>query len=70
MSPVAFRKLTHLKKSAFGGLTLIRDAPAPAHVTPVKGLYFVGAQSESKGGVAGVLMGAKRAFDQIRELRT
>ena len=70
MSPVAFRKLTHLKKSAFGGLTLIRDAPAPAHVTPVKGLYFIGAQSESKGGVAGVLMGAKRAFDQIRELRT
>jgi hypothetical protein len=34
----------------------------------VKGLYFVGAQSESRGVVAGVLMGAKRAFDQIKEL--
>jgi len=67
MTPVDFRKITHLKKSAFGGLAPIMGVKNPPHVTPVAGLYFVGAQSESKGGVAGVMMGAKKAFDEMKK---
>ena len=67
MTPVEFRKITHLKKSAFGGNAPLMGVKNPPHVTPVSGLYFVGAQSESMGGVAGVMMGAKKAFDEMKK---
>ena len=65
MTPVEYRKMMHLKKCSFGGNAPIIGVPNPPHVTPVDGLYFVGAQSESMGGVAGVMMGAKKAFDEM-----
>jgi phytoene dehydrogenase-like protein len=37
----------------------------PAHRTPGDGLWFVGAQSESGGGVAGVMIGARNVANQI-----
>jgi phytoene dehydrogenase-like protein len=58
MTPVEYRKFTHLKKSAFGGVVPIVGVKNPPHKTPVAGLYFVGQQSENAGGVAAVLMGA------------
>ena len=67
MTPVEFRKITHLKKSAFGGNAPFMNVKNPPHVTPVAGLYFVGAQSESMGGVAGVMKGAKKAFDEMKK---
>ena len=39
--------------------------PNPAHQTPVQGLWFVGAQSESGGGVAGVMLGARKVARRI-----
>lgn len=65
MTPVEYRKMMHLKKCSFGGNAPIMGVPNPPHVTPVDSLYFVGAQSESMGGVAGVMMGAKKAFDEM-----
>lgn len=67
MTPVEYRKMTHLKKCAFGGNAPIMGVRNPPHVTPVTGLYFVGAQSESMGGVAGVMMGAKKAFEEMKK---
>jgi phytoene dehydrogenase-like protein len=37
----------------------------PSHKTPVDGLWFIGAQSESGGGVVNVMTGAKKAVRQI-----
>lgn len=67
MTPVEYRKLTHLKKSSFGGVIPLMGVKNPPHITPVEGLYFVGAQSESAGGVATVMMGAKNAFREIKK---
>jgi phytoene dehydrogenase-like protein len=39
----------------------------PAHRTPIEGLWFIGAQSESGGGVAGAMIGARNVAKRILE---
>ena len=65
MTALEYRSLAHLHKSAFGGVTPILNQPNPAHVTPIKNLYFVGQQSENLGGVAAVMAGAKQTVKAI-----
>jgi phytoene dehydrogenase-like protein len=60
-SPDDFRKRTHLDQFAFGGIVPLQGAWKVPHQTPVKGLWFVGAQSESGGGVSAVLIAAYTA---------
>ena len=57
-----YRRLTHMKKSSFGGAVPIWKQRNPPHLTPVKDLFFVGAQSENGGGVPIVLLGAVDAY--------
>jgi len=59
VTPIDFRRLTHLHKSAFGGLVPLWGVKNPPHKTPVKNLYFVGQQSENMGGVGAVMLGAE-----------
>ena len=47
-----YRKLTHLDHVSFGGLVPHIDKKKISHETPVKNLVFIGAQSESGGGVS------------------
>ena len=65
LTPVEFKKRTHLAHHAFGGIAPVMGVANPAHRTPVEGLWFVGAQSESGGGVAGVMIGARNVANQI-----
>lgn len=65
LSPVEFRKLTHLDHHAFGGLAPVMNAWKIPHKTPVEGLWFIGAQSESGGGIGSVLPGAYRTAKRI-----
>lgn len=67
MTPVEYRRLAHLKKSGFGGLVPRLGVKYPPHKTCIRGLYFVGAQSENAGGVAAVMMGAVRNFKNIEK---
>jgi phytoene dehydrogenase-like protein len=67
LTPEDFQKRTHLARHAFGGIAPVMGIPNPAHRTPVKGLWFVGAQSESGGGVAGVMIGARKVVMHILE---
>lgn len=53
-----FRRLTHLKHHAFGGIAPLQGAWKAPHRSPLRGLWFVGAQSESGGGVAAVIVAA------------
>jgi phytoene dehydrogenase-like protein len=59
LTPEDFKKRTHLEHHAFGGIAPVMGKENPAHETPVAGLWFIGAQSESGGGVAGVMIGAR-----------
>lgn len=64
MTAEDFREFTHMEKSSFGGNVPVRDLPQPPHKTPIRGLYFLGQQSENGGGVTAVIMGAKDAYEK------
>jgi len=65
LTPVDFRKLTHLDHHAFGGLAPIMNAWKIPNKTPVEGLWFIGAQSESGGGINNVLPSAYKVAQKI-----
>ena len=65
MTPEDFKDRTYLSYHAFGGMAPVMDKINPAHKTPVEGLYFIGAQSESGGCVPAVMLGAKKAAQEI-----
>jgi phytoene dehydrogenase-like protein len=64
LTPDDFQERTHLQHHAFGGIAPVMGVSNPAHRTPVQGLWFIGAQSESGGGVAGVMVGARRVAQE------
>ena len=59
-----YRRLTHMDKCSFGGLVPVWKQKNPSFITPVKNLVFIGAQSESAGGIAAVMKGAAHAYKQ------
>jgi phytoene dehydrogenase-like protein len=65
LTPVDFRKLTHLEHHAFGGTAPVMGKGGMPHQTPIEGLWFVGAQSESGGGISNVMAGARKTAKQI-----
>jgi len=65
LTPVDFRKLTHLDHHAFGGTAPVMGKGGMPHQTPIEGLWFVGAQSESGGGIANVMSGARKTAKKI-----
>lgn len=67
MTALDYQKYTHMKKSSFGGVVPIWNQKNPPHITPVKGLYFVGQQSENAGGVGAVILGSKSAYEKARK---
>jgi phytoene desaturase len=66
LTPADFRRRVLQHHHAFGGIAPVRDRPNPAHRTPVRNLWFVGSQSESGGGVLGVMKGARAAVRAMR----
>ncbi len=64
-TPLDFRQRTHLRHHAFGGLAPLMNAWRPPHRTPIQRLWFVGAQSESGGGVSNVIAGAYKTAKRI-----
>ena len=65
LTPEDFRLRTHLKHHSFGGVPPVIGNKPPAHKTPIQGLWFIGAQSESGGGVVNVMTGAQKTAMQI-----
>lgn len=65
MTPEDFRGLTHLDHHAFGGTAPVMGKSGMPFKTPIEGLWFVGAQSESGGGIANVMAGARKAVKMI-----
>lgn len=65
LTPKDFRDRTHLDHHAFGGIAPVMGAWRVPYETPIKGLWFVGAQSESGGGVNSVIPGAFKTARRI-----
>ena len=70
LTPEDFRLRTHLKHHSFGGVPPIIGNKPPAHKTPIRGLWFIGAQSESGGGIVNVMTGAQKTVRQISKLKS
>ena len=65
LTPDDFRRRTHQKHHSFGGVPPVIGNKPPAHKTPIEGLWFIGAQSESAGGVVNVMTGAQKVAKRI-----
>ena len=65
LTPEDFRRRTHLDHHAFGGIAPMMGTSGAPHKTPIKGLWFVGAQSESGGGLPNVIPAAYRTAQLI-----
>jgi len=65
LTPEDFQRRTHLAHHAFGGISPVMGKTNPAHQTDIEGLWFIGAQSESGGGVMGVMKGARSVARRI-----
>ena len=65
LTPEDYRARTHQKHHSFGGVPPVIGNKPPAHQTPIAGLWFIGAQSESGGGVLNVMTGARKVAKRI-----
>jgi phytoene dehydrogenase-like protein len=65
LTPEEFRQRTHQVHHSFGGIPPVIGNKPPAHKTPIAGLWFIGAQSESGGGVLNVMVGAQKVAHRI-----
>jgi len=65
LTPEDYRARTHQKHHSFGGVPPIIGNKPPSHKTPIEGLWFIGAQSESTGGVQNVMTGAQKVARRI-----
>lgn len=65
MTPEDFRRRTATQHHAFGGLAPFMNTPRIPHQTPIDGLWFVGAQSQSGGGVSAVIPAAYKVARQV-----
>ncbi len=67
LTPEDFRRRTFQEHHSFGGCAPVMGKEGVPHRTPIRGLWFVGSQSQSGGGVANVMVGARRAVRMILE---
>jgi phytoene dehydrogenase-like protein len=65
MTPEDFRQRTATQHHAFGGLAPFMNSPRIPFRTPIDGLWFVGAQSQSGGGVNAVIPAAYKTAHQV-----
>jgi phytoene dehydrogenase-like protein len=67
LTPDDFRVRTHQEHHSFGGCAPVMGKEGAPHRTPIQGLWFIGSQSESRGGVAGVMAGARKAIQMVKQ---
>jgi phytoene dehydrogenase-like protein len=65
LTPDDFRDRLHQDHHAFGGLAPVMGKNGPGYRTPLEGLWFIGSQSKSGGGVQNVMVGARDAAYEI-----
>lgn len=67
MTPDDFKKRINVLHHSFGGTAPVLGQTNPPHKTPIDGLWYIGAYSESGGGVMGTALGARNVARMILE---
>jgi phytoene dehydrogenase-like protein len=73
LTPYDFRERFYQRHHAFRGRVPMLGQVGPGYETPIQGLWFIGAQSRSGGGVQNVMVGARdavRSFGSARSNRS
>jgi phytoene dehydrogenase-like protein len=65
MTPDDFKKRINVSRHSFGGTAPTMGEENPKHRTPIQGLWYMGAYSESNGGVMGAAVGARNVVKMI-----
>lgn len=65
LTPDDFKSRINVIRHSFGGLAPIIGQTGPSHRTPIENLWYIGAYSESGGGVAGTALGARNVAKMI-----
>ncbi len=65
LTPEDFRKITLQQHHSFGGCAPVMNKKTVPHRTPIEGLWFIGAQSESGAGVNNAVEGTWRVSKMI-----
>jgi phytoene dehydrogenase-like protein len=65
VTPEDFRMRNHLDLHVFGGVVSVLGSSRVPHQSPISGLWFVGAQSESGGGINNVIPSAHKVARKI-----
>lgn len=60
-----YRRRPAQKHHSVGGAPPVTGNKPPAYKTPIAGLWFISAQSESAGGVLNVMVGAHKVAKRI-----
>jgi phytoene dehydrogenase-like protein len=70
LTPADFGELTYMQEHhSFGGICPVMGKSGAPYRTPFRGLWFLGAQSESGGGVHNVMHGARKVFNLLSSER-
>ncbi len=67
VTPEDYRRRTRQNHHSFGGAAPVMGRPGAPYRTPVEGLWFVGAQSQSGAGLNNVMHGVWHAVTEIRK---
>jgi all-trans-retinol 13,14-reductase len=67
MTPDDFLKRINVLRHSFGGTAPKLGQQNPSHKTPIKNLWYIGAYSESGGGIMGVVDGTRSAIKNLLE---
>ena len=65
LTPDDFKARINVVRHSFGGLAPILGQQNPPHRSPIQGLWYIGAYSESSGGLTGVVNGARKTIQMI-----
>jgi len=65
LTPDDFRRRTHQMHHSFGGVPPVMGNQPPTNQTPIRGLWFIGSQSESGAGILNVVVGAQKVAKRI-----
>jgi phytoene dehydrogenase-like protein len=68
MTPEDFKKRVRVDYHGFGGRAPVMGKKGGPHRAPVKGLWFIGSQSEKEGGgVWGTMAASKKVIGMMRD---
>ena len=70
MTPDDFKCRINVVRHSFGGTAPKLGQQNPAHKTPIERFWYIGAYSESGGGVAGVIVGTRNMIkNMLKEIK-